>query len=72
MKTTLSTTQAAEIIVELKKCRVVDSGKKILIKAVDYAGNPLSPVDTAYKVHYTSCGVRRKSTYFGLVLGFQG
>ena len=61
-----------DIITELKKCRVVDEGKKILIKAVDYSDNPLSPVDTAYKVHYTSHGVRRKSTYFGSALGFQG
>jgi len=61
-----------ELIAELKKCRVVDEGKKILIKAVDYSANPLSPVDTAYKVYYTSNGVRRKSTYFGRALGFQG
>jgi len=61
-----------EIITELKKCRVVDADKKIMIKAVDYTGNPLSPVDIAYRVHYTSGGVRRKSTYYGPAVGFQG
>ena len=61
-----------ELIAELKKCRVVDEDSKIVIKTIDYSDNPFSPVDTGYKIHYTSCGVRTKSTYFGPALGFQG
>jgi hypothetical protein len=51
---------------------VVDSGSRVVVKAVDYSENPLVPTDTGYKVYYTSAGVRRKSTYFGANLGFQG
>ncbi len=61
-----------ELIKRLKKSRIVDDGYKIIVKKLDYSNNPISPVETAYRVHYTSCGERRYSTYFGENLGFQG
>jgi hypothetical protein len=61
-----------ELINRLKQCRIVDEDKKITIKKLDYSDNPLSPVETAYKVYYSSMGKRSKSTYFGEQLGFQG
>lgn len=61
-----------ELIKKLKQCRIVDEDKKIIIKKLDYSDNPFSPVETAYRVYYTSIGKRSNSTYFGENLGFQG
>ena len=61
-----------ELIKKLKECRIVDNDQTIRVKQLDYSNNPLSPVDTAYRVFYTSLGQRKKSTYFNESLGFQG
>jgi hypothetical protein len=60
-----------ELIERLKQVAIVDTDK-IIIKELDYSNNPLSPVEIAYRVHFTSLGKRRKVTYFGENIGFQG
>ena len=60
------------LINRLKQFDIVDEDKKIIIKKLDYSNNPLSPADTAYRVYYSSMGKRKRLTYFGEDLGFQG
>lgn len=62
-----------ELIQLLKVARSVDVSKRITIKVLDYSGNPVSPVKTAYRVFYTDiAGCKRKSVYYGADFGFQG
>lgn len=63
----------SELISKLKQCRIVDDTKRIIIKELDYSNNPISPVNTAYRISYTDIlGKKCKTVYFGETVGFQG
>lgn len=60
-----------ELIEKLKKVAIIGKGR-IIIKEIDYTGNPLAPQATAWGVCYTDVsGQRRKAVYYGEVFGFQ-
>jgi len=60
-----------ELIEKLQKVATIGPGR-IIIKKIDYTGNPLAPQATAWSVCYTDVsGERRKAVYHGEAFGFQ-
>lgn len=60
-----------ELIEKLKKVDLIGEGR-IVIKEIDYSGNPLAPQKQAWSVCYPDAsGNRRKAVYHGEVYGFQ-
>ena len=61
----------SDIITELSRFEALGKGR-IIVKALDYSDNSLSPEKVAYRVYYTDClGDRRKVTYWPNTVGFQ-
>lgn len=60
-----------DLIEKLKMVDIVGKGR-IIIKEIDYTGNPLAPQKQAWSVCYTDgTGQRRRAVYHGEVFGFQ-
>lgn len=60
-----------ELLEKLYKVDIVGEGR-IIIKEIDYTGNPFAPQHVAWSVCYTDgSGNRRKAVYHGEVYGFQ-
>ena len=60
-----------ELLEKLYKVDIVGEGR-IIIKEIDYTGNPFAPQNKAWSVCYTDgCGNRRRAVYHGEVYGFQ-
>lgn len=60
-----------ELIERLSKVAIVGNGR-IIIKEIDYTGNPFAPQSKAWAVCYSEpSGERRKAVYHGEKFGFQ-
>lgn len=60
-----------DLIEKLRKVAVIGNGR-IIIKEIDYTGNPLAPQDKAWSVCYSEpSGDRRRAVYHGENFGFQ-
>lgn len=60
-----------QLIEKLQKVDIIGEGR-IVVKEIDYTGNPFAPQSKAWSVCYTDAtGKRRKAVYHGEVFGFQ-
>lgn len=60
-----------ELIAKLQQVTLIGTGR-IMIKKLDYTGNPLAPQAEAWAIMYSEPnGVRRKAVYHGAQYGFQ-